>query len=289
MAIFSGLLGAYGLRAVLLGETTPPPPPQPVITVPLAAADLPAGRKIALSDIALHQMTRKQMTEAGIANTEVMLGTSFIIGRTLEQPIQKDQPFTTTALFLEGTGQNVAESLQPGERAVAIEVNKRRGGNLSTGTVVDVLFRSHPRAAAEGQLAIPEKTVTLFEGVRIVAVETPPPSSGPDPNSLDLRLTNGRFLNTPKPQPLVTLAVTLEQANVLQTVEGRGELTLIPRGVEEAMPSGGANAQNHMTLEGLLGVQEPAKPFVTEIYRGGDRQQKQFNPNGTSVDLQLAP
>ena len=44
-----------------------------------------------------------------------------------------------------------------------------------------------------------------------------------------------------------------------------------------------------MTLEGLLGVQEPAKPFVTEIYRGGDRQQKQFNPNGTSVDLQLAP
>ena len=44
-------------RAVLLGETEPPKPPSPTMTVPLASADLPEGRIVALGDIAPNTCT----------------------------------------------------------------------------------------------------------------------------------------------------------------------------------------------------------------------------------------
>ena len=290
MAIFSGLLGAYGLRAVLLGDDTPPPPPQPTITVPIAAADLPEGREITLSDVVLQNMTREQMAKAGFNTTEVMLSTEFIVGRTLQSPIAKDTPFLTSALYLEGTGENIANLLMPGERAVSVEVAKRRGGNLAPGTTVDVLFRSKAQPESDTQPAIPETTVLLFSGVRVVAVERPARSNTQDNPNLDLRLTNGRYLNTAKPQPVVTLAVDLEQANMLQTVEGRGELTLLPVGVPKAVDGGATDnvaqtpvESRQMTLEQLLNVQVD-RPFQTEIYRGGSRDANQFDKNGI-IDL----
>lgn len=291
MAIFSGLLGAYGLRAVLLGDDTPPPPPQPTIVVPLAAADLPEGREIALSDIVLQNMTREQMDQAGFNTTEVMLSTEFLVGRTLQKPTSKDQPFLTSALYLEGTGENIAELLMPGERAVSVEVAKRRGGHLAPGTTVDVVFRSEAQPESETQPAIPETTVVLFSGVRVVAVEKPKKSNAQDNPNLDLRLTNGAFLNIPQPKPIVTLAVNLGQANMLQTVEGRGELTLLPVGVQkpQAASDGGLavtdvaqstqSASSQMTLEQLLNVQVD-KPFQTEIYRAGNRDANHFDKNG---------
>ena len=271
----------------LLGEQAPPPKPVPTITVPLAAADLPEGRRLTLSDIALHSMTTDQLSqkakELNVSVTEVMLGTEFLMGRTLRQPVTKDAAFLTSALYLEGTGENIAESLQAGERAVTVEVAKRRGGNLSVGTMVDVVFRSEAQPESDTQLAIPETTMTLFEGVRIVAVEKPDSSKGSGSHNLDLRLTNGQFLNMPKPQPLVTLAVNLSQANILQTVEGRGELTLVPRAAEEATDVLGSGTQQKLTLGELLEVKEE-KPFQTEIYRAGSRQAKQFDENGV-IDL----
>lgn len=279
MAIFSGLLGAYGLRAVLLGDPEPPQPPPAMITVPLAASDLPAGRTVALGDIGMHSMTREQMAKAGLATSSVMLSPEQIIGRTLRESVSKDKPFLTTSMYLEGLGQNITELLDPDERAVTIEVDKRRGGNLQPGTVVDVLFRTKAREGSSDRPAIPEAVVTLFEGVTLLSVERPRTLLQED-DTLDVRRLNGRGY-VPPPPPQVTLGLTLTQANVLRTVEGRGEISLIARSGRTEVPvHDTASISERMTLEGLLGLEAPERPFQTEIYRAGTRKVLQFDKHG---------
>ena len=137
-------------------------------------------------------------------------------------------------MFLQGGEPNVSESLQPGYRAVSLEIPAIRGGMTAPGNFVDVLFRSEAQSAtSDPRVQIPEATMTLFEGVEVIALEKPQAyrlSSRND--SLDIRLANGRDRVRTTP-PRITMAVTLQQANILRTVEGRGEITLAPRSVNE--------------------------------------------------------
>ncbi len=306
VAIFSGLLGAYGLRALLLPDPPAPPPAPPQMTVPLAAADLPAGRQVVLGDIALHRMSVKQMTEQGLADSEVMLSPEQIIGRILEKPVLRNKPFKTTGMYLDGRRPDITTNIQPGYRAVTLEIPEVRGGMTGPGNFVDVLFRSEAQPGrADSRVQIPEATVTLFEGVEVLALAVPQSTSLRRNNNLDIRLSNGREDVKQNP-PRVTLAVTLRQANILRTVEGRGEITLIPRGVSEttttandlaAAASNGAllspaafppslpkdNPSPAMTLEGLLGVEPPEPPFATEIYRRGSREVQVFDTSVSPV------
>lgn len=273
LAIFSGLLGAYGIQHFFAKEVEKPKALATLI-VPKATADLPAGRIITMGDIALHQMTIEQMARENLNNPAVMLSPEQIIGRAVRSEIKEGEAFQTNNLFLEGTGANISQTLKPGFRAVSIEVSRLRGGGLASGTLVDVIFRATAREADDGKLAIPEKTVTLFEGVEIVATELPKKKVETS-NTLDLRRMNGRNV-VPDPLPIVTLSVTLEQANILRTVEGRGEVSLVARSQGESFVSAGRSRGEALTLEELLGVEPPAQPFSTEQVRGGSRAVQSF-------------
>jgi Flp pilus assembly protein CpaB len=273
LAIFSGLLGAYGLRAVLLTEPPQPAAKAAFVTVPLATADLPAGRVIRFGDVGIHRLTPKQVSERRLANPSVMLAADQVMGRRVRVAIKQGEPFLTTSLYLEGSATNVSELLRPGFRAVSVQIPELMGGMTDAGTMVDVVFRSESRKSGNGTTYVPETTVTLIEGVEVLHVERPKVMVQESGN-LDIRNRNGRVsVSAP---PTVTLAVTLEQANILRTVEGRGVLSLVPRSADE-LPLGRALAPSkRFTLENLLGI-EPAKPpFVTEIYHGPNRQVRQF-------------
>jgi Flp pilus assembly protein CpaB len=291
MAIFSGLLGAYGLRALLLAQNDPkptpePPPPLALISVPLAAADLPAGRTIRLADIGLHRMTQKTMQERGLANASVMLSPEQITGRMLRAPLKRGEPFTSDALYLHGDRPNVSDLLKPGQRAVNIQLPNLRGGNLDVGAIVDVLFRTIPQE--KGEITIPEATVTLIEGVEIIYADRPTPADRAAArnasNNIDLRFINGREPPNRAPDPVLTLAVTLEQANMLRAVEGRGELSLIPRSAADLTGGAGGKAKL-LTLEDLLGIEAPPvppPPFKTQIFRGTKESTNTFDAVFTS-------
>ena len=68
MAIFSGLIGAYGLRAVLLNND-PDTPAAATTVVPLATTELPTGRRIRLGDISLNRLTVQQQVERKLRDT----------------------------------------------------------------------------------------------------------------------------------------------------------------------------------------------------------------------------
>ena len=273
MAIFSGLLGAYGLRALLLADQeqaiTDPAPPPAMITIPLAAADLPAGRILRLGDIGIHEMTAEQMRAKGFADASVMLSPQQIMGRMIREPVVQGQPFKTTVMYLQDEQPDMSTMLQPGERAISIELPELRGGNLQVGTMVDVLFRADQTTV--GEVSIPEGTVTLFEGVRILHVREG--QTVVDAARGSRQISIGRTA-TKQTSPVVTLAVSLEQANRLRTAEGNGAISLVPRSNADPIVPGPANP-NVMTLQDLLGISKPVTPPQTEIFRG----------NGKSINI----
>ena len=216
VAILAGLVGAYGLRSVLTQQQAPPPAPAApeVVEVPMASIDLEPGRTIGLGDISLVAMTRKEMQEQFKDSLQrVMLAPEQIMGRIAREKIQQGDPFLTDAFYLEGDAPRISELLKQGYRAVTLEIPGLRSGMVKSKDHVDVVFRASPRRGEEDQLSIPETTVTLLEGVEVIATEYPrilAPSDNREPQILDLRqrsATSGTL-----PPPTVTLAVTPEGA-----------------------------------------------------------------------------
>jgi hypothetical protein len=80
------------------------------------------------------------------------------------------------------------------------------------------------------------------------------------------------------------LAVNSQQANILRTVEGRGELTLVPR-AEDDLNQISSTPGRKMTLESLLGVVPPGEPFKTEIYRRTSRELRVFGGIEPTADV----
>lgn len=191
---------------------------------------------------------------------------SQIEGRTLREPLVAGKPFTPTDFYPVGMGPNVAESLQPGERAVTIPLTRESvdGTFITPGLVVDVLFRSNP----DESLDVPDATVTLLSRVKVLAVGQ---------NTIAGTIADAK---EGAEAQTVTLAVNETQARALKVVEGRGSLTLVLRSAEDSVS---AEQRGPITLKGLLGVKERSQPFVSEIYRRGrlstltfqdDRRQK---------------
>jgi Flp pilus assembly protein CpaB len=283
LAILAGLVGAYIVRSSLIREPVAEPPAPAMVTVPLASVDLPEGRTIAMGDIALMSMTQEEMTKQGIP-AGAMLDPDQIIGRTLKEPIRQMKPFVTGAFYLEGTRGDYTRELRPGQRAVSLQVPKNAGGSLPPGTMVDVLFRSAERPAAQGRMAIPEVTVRLLESVRIIDVYDPPPPRQTGPAVLDLR----RGISRTPPPPTVTLAVTPEQGEAIQAVAGRGEMTLVARPENERLAAAGR--RKPLTLHDVLGIEPPPPTilFATEIYRRGSRSVNVFRDDKLVEQMKAA-
>lgn len=281
LAILSGLVAAYGIRAYLSQEkpvAPPPPHAPPPRTVPLAGTDLPAGRLVSPGDIVLTSMSREEYVELSrrYAGKLIMQTPQSVLHRRLKGAVAQGRPFLSSDLYLQGTGPSLSDQLQPGYRAIPLRVPQTHEGRVQPGDWVDIVFRVQPRPAKSGQPAIPEKTVTLLEHLEVLEIVGPP---GPDATA------SGRRGTTPQAGfSVVTLAVPTEQSDVLAAVDGRGELWLVTspdnRVGQAAAPAGAV--PKPATLAELLGIQPPVPPFETAIYRRGRVQINRF-VDGTLV------
>jgi Flp pilus assembly protein CpaB len=266
LAILVGLIGAYVVRTMLIREPVVETKP-PNITVPFTAIDLPVGRTIALGDIALMSLTPKEMQDRGVP-VMAMLNPDQIIGRILREPLKQGKPFLTDSFYLQGTRYDFTKELRPGQRAISLLVSKDRGGDLPNGSLVDVIFRATEKAGTQGRLPIPEVTVRLLEGIRIIDVYDPPLPAAVNTGVRDLTM---RSVVRVPPPPTITFAVTPEQGEVLQTTSGRGEITLVARPQDERLAA--STKRKPLSLQDVLGLEPPPPTilFATEIFRRGAR------------------
>lgn len=287
LAILAGLVGAYVIQSVLTSKPVVETPPPANIQVPLAAANLPEGRIVTLGDIAYTEMTPAQFRQRGTPAGMVMMDPQQIIGRRLRETLTENQFFTTNLFYLENDGPDITAKLKPGFRAYSMMIPDVRGGAVNPGSTVDVIFRTVPRPATATSQAIPEMTVTLLQSIDVIHVERPraAPAAGRS-NMLDLR----RGGNQGPSPPTVTLAVTSDQAKVLQTVMGHGEISLSPWSPKDSVEPP-ISAKKGTTLEDILGIEPPVPPqpvvvtppFVTETWRRGAPDVRAYNRDGIFV------
>ena len=111
------------------------------ITVPLASRDLESGTQITLDDVALFRLSRQEMKEHGIKRV-FMSNPDQIIGKTVAVDLARGSTFDTKDFFAPGTGPGIADKLEPGQRAVTINVSATSAllGFAGAGQNVDVLF-----------------------------------------------------------------------------------------------------------------------------------------------------
>jgi Flp pilus assembly protein CpaB len=265
-ALLFALVGAYAVKKHL-GEKQvagDQQPTQELLSVPMASMDLPTDRTITNGDLVVTKMTRKQAEEQGLTGMW-MTNSQQIIGRTVRQPLVRGETFDPSKLYPQGLGPNVARRLKPGQRAVTIpyDDDSAEANLIMPDANVDVLFRS----LADEQVGMPEATISLLQGVKVLAVNH--------------ETFSGAKSSKNSTDSTVTLSVTPQQAAALKVVEDRGSLMLVLRPDDEVHA---ATVTPPKTLPELMGI-ESQDSFKTEIYRRGRLTTTTFDRRGQTISV----
>jgi pilus assembly protein CpaB len=233
------VLMAFGiawLSALLLSwwvyKRTSAPQSRDLVSVVAASRDLPLGKRILTEDLKMLSLDRKDLPKG------VFLKSSDLIDRSVAVPIIAGEIVLNGKLTAKGSGEGLTALIEPGMRAVSVQINEISGvsGFIQPGTRVDVLFT---RTFSNGDAA----TTTILQNVKIIAY-----GRQLDPAAkVDARDTR---------PTVATLLVTQDQAQKLVLAEQRGRIQLVLRnGLDDevnevADPVGSAD----------LGIEEPRKP-----------------------------
>src|SRR5213594_4882921 len=234
------VLVAFGIAwmtALLLSwwvyKKTTAPQLRDLITVAAAAHDLAIGRRIQADDLKLVTLDRKDLPRG------VFVKTSDVVDRAVAVPIVAGEIVLNGKLAPKGSGEGLTALIEPGMRAVSVQVNEISGvsGFIQPGTRVDVLFT---RTFSNGDAA----TITILQNVKVLAY-----GRQLDPSAkVDQRDTN---------RPTVaTLLVTQEEAQKVVLAQQRGRIQLVLRnGLDDKV-----DEFTDPVAAGDLGIEEPRRP-----------------------------
>jgi len=222
-------LSALGLSWWLY-RTSTAPQQRDVVRIVAAAKDLPTGKRLEASDLKLISIDRKDLPKGAF------LKVADIVDRATSVPIAGSEPVLNAKLASKGSGDGITALIEPGMRAVSVQVNEISGvsGFIQPGTRVDVLFT---RVFSNGDAA----TTTILQNVKVIAYG----------RQLDVAKLDAR---DPKPT-VATLLVTQDQAEKLVLAEQRGRIQLALRNMLDA----NINDPTDPIQSGDLGIQEPRR------------------------------
>src|ERR1051326_4827959 len=232
--------GIAWLSALLLSwyvyKRTGAPEARNLVSVVAAARDLAIGKRIQAEDLRLLTLDRKDLPKGAF------LKTAEVVDRAVATPISAGELLLNAKLAAKGSGEGLTALIEPGMRAVSVQVNEISGvsGFIQPGTRVDVLFT---RVFPNGDAA----TTTILQNVKVIAYGRQyDPGAKPDPKE------------TAKPT-VATLLVSQDEAEKLVLAEQRGRLHFALR-----------NGLDEDTFEASrpvksvdLGIDDPVKPKPT--------------------------
>src|SRR6266446_2252496 len=229
--------GIAWLSALLLSwwvyKRTTAPPSRDLVYVVAAAQDIPVGKRIQAGDLKLIALDRKDQPKG------TFLKTSDVVDRAVAVPISASELVLGGKLAGKGSGEGLTALIEPGTRAISVQVNEISGvsGFIQPGTRVDVLFT---RVFSNGDAA----TTTILQNVKVIAYG----------RQLD---TNARVDPRDTSRPTVaTLLVTQAQAERLVLAEQRGRIQLALRNALDDEITDSSDPVKSIDL----GIDEPRKP-----------------------------
>ena len=216
------------------------PESRQVIQAVAAARVVPVGTLLSAADLRLVQLDRKDLPQGAFFKT------SDVVDRAASTPLTANELVLEGKLAAKGSGAGLPALIEPGLRAVSVQVNEVSGvaGFIQPGTHVDVLFT---RTLANGDAA----TTTILQNVKVLAYGQRLESAA-RPEVRPAGRTDLRENTRPTP---ATLLVTQEQAEKLALAVQRGRIQLALRNPldseisERTEPVGSAD----------LGITEPVR------------------------------
>lgn len=232
MIVLGGAVLVAVLVAMLVQVTLGGKKPEQVVAeakvqVLVANADLRAGRELKEGDIRWQDWPQSSLFPGAVTREGEQKPGEALSGR-LARDVAKGEPVMKSALLAQAKGNLVAVRLDPGMRAVAIEVSASSmvGGFIGPGDFVDVILTyratvnnndENPRIQKMIELNLDKMaTETILQNVKVLAIDQT--AERPEEDKIKVGKT-------------VTVAVYPEDAERLSLAAELGELTLALRGV----------------------------------------------------------
>jgi pilus assembly protein CpaB len=214
------------------------PQKRDAVSIVVATRDLPVGKRVDKTDVKLATVDRVNLPKGAF------LKTADVIDRAVWVPVATNEPVLATKLAAKGSGEGLTALIEPGTRAISVQVNEISGvsGFIQPGTRVDVLFT---RQFSNGDAA----TTTILQNVKVLAYGKQLEA----PAKLDPK-------DTTKPT-VATLLVTQEQAEKLVLAMQRGKIQLVLRNALDDRI-----ADDWPPVQAAdLGIPEPKKPVPAPV------------------------
>jgi pilus assembly protein CpaB len=185
-----------------------------------------------------------------------------VVGHTVRQSIVKDEPILDKRLADSKEGQGMAALLDPGLRAMTVEVDSVVGvaGFVQPGDYVDVITTMSPDEETKKSLNSQADRISkiILQNIKVLAV--------------------GEHLSTEGREPVtvkvVTLAVTAQQSEqlALGSQYGRILLTIRPRVDTRVTQTTGISPKRLLAPDAGTTVAPPQEPETTSRHSGERRQ-----------------
>jgi pilus assembly protein CpaB len=198
------------------------------VEILVADKDLALGQPLKEGDTRWQEWPQASVFPGAVVRQNNMEPAKALEGR-LARSISKGEPVLNNAILGEAKGNFVAASLEPGMRAVAIEIKAASsvGGFISPGDRVDVVLTykisfdagddDDPRVKEMVQRNIKKMaSETILQNLKVLAVDQMAKPAEDD------KVKVGKT---------VTLAMTAEDAEKISLADGMGDLVLVLRGV----------------------------------------------------------
>jgi len=289
LLLFVGAWVSAGLLVWLLYAKTVAPQQERQVRVVVATHDMPLGTLLRTSDLKLVNLPERATPKA------VVYDAKDAVNRVLLVPISANEPVMTNRLSGTTTVEGMASIIDPGLRAVSVQITDSSGvaGLVQPNSRVDVLF-TRPGNMAEAT------TSTILENVKVLSVGKQIPTG----QTVDAR--------APK-SPVVTLVLSPADAQKLELAKNQGKVSLSLRNpLDTTAAAQGApittealdpniNARMMLAKKGRVGgkstledpsiwqemaarkkeepkkKEEPEKPrAVVDVYRGDKHVQELF-------------
>lgn len=227
-AVLVAVLVAMLVQLTLGKQEKPQVVAEAKVEVLVAAKDLGIGKELKAGDLSWQEWPKSSVFPGAVIRKENKKPEAALEGR-LARNIGKGEPVMKSAMLGTAVGNMVSASLEPGQRAVAIEVDasSMAGGFIGPGDFVDIILTYRESVKADGETNAKVKemleltldkmaTETLLQNVKILAVDQM--AERPEDNKVKVAKT-------------VTVAVSMQDAERLFLASELGNLTLALRGV----------------------------------------------------------
>jgi len=278
------IFGACWVSAALLTwfvyATAVAPKADKQVRVVVAARDVPLGTLLRPGDLKLVNYSEKDAPKG------VVLKTADAANRVVLFPLFANEPILASKLSGATTMEGLSSTIDPGFRAVAVQITDQSGvaGLIQTNSRVDVLF-TRPGTMTEAS------TSTILQNVKVLSVGRLNPTGTPvDPRA--------------QRSPVVTLVLLPEDAQKLELAKNEGKISLSlrnPTDNSRAEATGPmttevldpnladrieksrkkkTNIGDDQTWKALLKKEPPKEPpkprAVVDVYRGDKHVQETF-------------